>query len=245
MPDTVVFHAGTRRENGRVLTNGGRVVGVTAWADDLRGALDRAYAAVDVIHWPGAMCRRDIGATNYPARDVYDSNDASLLDAHIADAEGAGIDAYIASWWGAGDFTDLAFAALLDRIEAQGSAVRACPYYENVPGGSAENALADLLFILDQYGTREAFFKVDGRPVLFIYGRAMGQISAGEWNWVIDQARLRVRTVICKSEEFTSTRFSVPSMVHPPCSRRTLTRGAPQSFWSVSAARTAEPIKTA
>jgi len=151
------------------------------------------------IHWnegdhdpdiigPGG--RRDIGATNYPARDVYDSNDPAVLDAHIADAEAAGIDAFIASWWGVGDFTDQAFAALLDRIEARGSTVRACPYYENVPGESAENALADLLFILDQYGTREAFFRVDGRPVLFIYGRAMGQLSSGDWNWIIEQVRL-------------------------------------------------------
>ncbi len=62
LPDTVVFHAGTRREGGRVLTAGGRVLGVTAWANDLPEALRRAYAAVGRIHWEGAMFRRDIGA---------------------------------------------------------------------------------------------------------------------------------------------------------------------------------------
>ncbi|MBC7235365.1 MAG: phosphoribosylamine--glycine ligase, partial [Chloroflexi bacterium] len=62
LPDTVVFHAGTKRQDGKIVTAGGRVLGVTAWADDLAGAIERAYAAVERIHWPGAMYRRDIGA---------------------------------------------------------------------------------------------------------------------------------------------------------------------------------------
>lgn len=62
LPNTFVFHAGTRREDGRVLTDGGRVLGVTAWDDDLRSAMERAYARADRIHWPNAMMRRDIGA---------------------------------------------------------------------------------------------------------------------------------------------------------------------------------------
>ncbi|MEA3406482.1 MAG: phosphoribosylamine--glycine ligase [Chloroflexota bacterium] len=62
VPNTIVFHAGTKQEDGRVLTDGGRVLGVTAWADDLRSAVDRAYARADRIHWPDVMMRRDIGA---------------------------------------------------------------------------------------------------------------------------------------------------------------------------------------
>jgi len=62
LPDTVVFHAGTRRDGGRVLTAGGRVLGVTSWAGGLPEALRRAYAAVERIHWDGAIYRRDIGA---------------------------------------------------------------------------------------------------------------------------------------------------------------------------------------
>lgn len=62
LSDTMVFHAGTARQEGRIVTAGGRVLGVTAWADDLPSAIDRAYAAVHQIHWPGAMYRKDIGA---------------------------------------------------------------------------------------------------------------------------------------------------------------------------------------
>lgn len=61
LPDTVVFHAGTARRNGAVVTAGGRVLGVTARGPTLRDALDRAYAAVDGITFDGAYARRDIG----------------------------------------------------------------------------------------------------------------------------------------------------------------------------------------
>ena len=62
LPNTVIFHAGTKREGDRVVTAGGRVLGVTAWDDDLKGAIEHAYSAVDLIHWPEVMFRRDIGA---------------------------------------------------------------------------------------------------------------------------------------------------------------------------------------
>ena len=59
---TTVFHAGTRVENGRIVTAGGRVLGVTALADDLAAARERAYDAVAQIHFEGAQFRRDIAA---------------------------------------------------------------------------------------------------------------------------------------------------------------------------------------
>ncbi len=63
LPDTVVFHAGTRRdERGRVVTAGGRVLGVTALGPDVARARARAYAAADRISWPGAHRRNDIAA---------------------------------------------------------------------------------------------------------------------------------------------------------------------------------------
>ena len=61
MQDIEVFHAGTRRENGELVAAGGRVLGVTALGRDVREANARAYAAIDVIDWPGGYWRRDIG----------------------------------------------------------------------------------------------------------------------------------------------------------------------------------------
>jgi phosphoribosylamine--glycine ligase len=57
-----VFHAGTAAKDGSVVTNGGRVLGVTAWAKDLREARNKAYAAVERIEFDGAHFRTDIGA---------------------------------------------------------------------------------------------------------------------------------------------------------------------------------------
>ena len=59
--NSVVFHAGTKRDNGKVLTNGGRVVGVTALGDTLEAAISNAYSRVDKISWPGKYFRSDIG----------------------------------------------------------------------------------------------------------------------------------------------------------------------------------------
>jgi len=61
MEDVVVFHAGTALDEGRVVTNGGRVLGVTARGDTIQEAQDLAYEAVAKIHFQGARYRSDIG----------------------------------------------------------------------------------------------------------------------------------------------------------------------------------------
>jgi len=58
--DVVVFHAGTAAKNGDIVTNGGRVLGVTALGQTVADAKVRAYAAVNKIKFDGAYCRRDI-----------------------------------------------------------------------------------------------------------------------------------------------------------------------------------------
>lgn len=58
-----VFHAGTAYRDGRFVTNGGRVLGVTARGSDVEEALQRAYAAVETIDFENAHYRRDIGKT--------------------------------------------------------------------------------------------------------------------------------------------------------------------------------------
>jgi len=62
MPDVAVFHAGTQLIDNRVVTSGGRVLGVTAFSDTLLAAKQRAYDAVDKIEFDGSYFRRDIGS---------------------------------------------------------------------------------------------------------------------------------------------------------------------------------------
>ena len=59
----VVYHAGTAEKDGRLVTNGGRVLGVTATGETLPEALQKAYEAVGKIYWDGVHYRHDIGAT--------------------------------------------------------------------------------------------------------------------------------------------------------------------------------------
>jgi phosphoribosylamine---glycine ligase len=56
-----VFHAGTARRDGAIVSNGGRVLNVTALGATVKAAQARAYAAVDRIDFPEGFCRRDIG----------------------------------------------------------------------------------------------------------------------------------------------------------------------------------------
>ncbi len=60
--EAIVFHAGTAEKDGQIVTNGGRVLGVTAKDATIKGAIDKAYAAVEKIHFDHMQFRRDIGA---------------------------------------------------------------------------------------------------------------------------------------------------------------------------------------
>ena len=59
--ESYVFHAGTKKVDGKILSNGGRVLGVTALGDTLEDAINNAYSASDKISWNNKYCRQDIG----------------------------------------------------------------------------------------------------------------------------------------------------------------------------------------
>jgi len=61
-PETLhIFHAGTANQDDNIVTNGGRVLGVTALGDNIQSAIDHAYHAVQKIHWENCYFRKDIG----------------------------------------------------------------------------------------------------------------------------------------------------------------------------------------
>jgi phosphoribosylamine--glycine ligase len=61
LPDTLVYHAGTAYQGDQLISTGGRVLGVTAFGDNIAEAQAKAYKAVDTIEWENGFCRRDIG----------------------------------------------------------------------------------------------------------------------------------------------------------------------------------------
>lgn len=63
--DTVVFHAGTKKEGNKIVTSGGRVLGVTSLGNGIEKAIERTYKAVDKINFERCFFRRDIGSKAY------------------------------------------------------------------------------------------------------------------------------------------------------------------------------------
>ena len=59
--EAIIFHAGTKIENNKLLSNGGRVLNVCACGDTILEAKVKVYAAIDKIDWPHGFYRRDIG----------------------------------------------------------------------------------------------------------------------------------------------------------------------------------------
>jgi len=59
--DSIVFHAGTKEENGKTLTNGGRVIAITSFGENFKEALQTSYKNIDKLHFEKMYFRRDIG----------------------------------------------------------------------------------------------------------------------------------------------------------------------------------------
>ncbi|MBT3270680.1 hypothetical protein HN371_26295 [Candidatus Poribacteria bacterium] len=134
-------------------------------------------------HWIGS-------STNYPAKGAYDSYDPEIIDYHMSLARGAGIDGFVATWWGPDRFDDGVFPALLDHAAAHDMEMSL--YWETVPGEGQQKrdrAVDDLVYALDRYGSHPAFLKVDGLPVIFVYGRVMNEVELGEWPEIIRRAK--------------------------------------------------------
>ncbi|WP_299486985.1 phosphoribosylamine--glycine ligase [uncultured Allomuricauda sp.] len=59
--DSLVFHAGTKESNGKVLTNGGRVIAVTSFGNNFKEALQKSYQNIEKLHFEGMYYRKDLG----------------------------------------------------------------------------------------------------------------------------------------------------------------------------------------
>jgi glycoprotein endo-alpha-1,2-mannosidase len=146
------------------------------------GVPDGPGGAGKIIHWGKIdVANHNIAAsTHYPTLGAYDSHDPKVIEQHCRWAQTAHVDTFIVSWWGHGDYTDQAMPLILDACERHGLA--ACIYYETVPQPqTAATAAQDIIKVLEKYGSHKAQLKVNGKPVVFIYGRAVGQLGLLGW----------------------------------------------------------------
>ena len=145
------------------------------------------------LHWSGvdAAARRIDNATHYPALGAYDTHSAAVVDQQCRWAKDAGVTGFIATWWRQGDFHDQGLPLLLDTASRFG--LRVTVYFEQVNPDrvTAEGAAEDLLYILERYGRHPAWLVADGKPAIFVYGRALGQLKLTGWERVIAQVNTR------------------------------------------------------
>ena len=146
------------------------------------------------VHWDKVQPEKhDIStSTHYPAKGAYDSHDPKVIDDHIRMAKAAGLDGFICTWWGKGAFDDIAFRKVLD-IAAR-NRFEVTVYWETAPGKGREqidHAVDDLVYLVREYGDHPAFLKVEGKPVIFVYGRIMGQVPMKSWPDIMTEAQAR------------------------------------------------------
>jgi hypothetical protein len=119
-------------------------------------------------------------ATKYtPTLGDYDSSDPTVLNRHVAQAEYAGLDALISSYWGAGTKTAQRLPLLLDAARAQAFHISAYYEPESEPTPPTDSALKADFDALAGLTTDSAWLKVSGKPVLFIYNTGPEASCAG------------------------------------------------------------------
>jgi hypothetical protein len=158
------------------------------------GWYGRPSASEAWVHWAGVdeAAGRIGTATHYPALGAYDSHDPQIIEQHFRWAKAAGITGFIVSWWGQGDFQDRGMPLLLEAARRSGLSISI--YFEEVRPRDAptpDGASDAVLYVLERYGHDAAWLRVDGKPVLFIYGRAVSQLKLDGWQTVAAQVNQR------------------------------------------------------
>jgi len=123
--------------------------------------------------------RRDIAAEDYPLLGAYDSNNESVIEQHVKWAKEAGISCFIVSWWGQGSFEDKALTHI--RNVCENNSFKFTVYYEITSG--INQTIDDLAYLLRNYAGSSSWYRIDGRPVIFIYSRARDNLNPQAWNW--------------------------------------------------------------
>jgi len=145
------------------------------------------------VHWKDVISREERieNSSHYPELGAYDSHDPAIVEKQVSAARAAGVTGFITSWWGPDSFEDRGMPLLLEAAQRHNLTVSA--YYEKVGGADSGSrikaAVADLGYLLAQYGHHKAWLRAGGRPVIFIYGRAIGALSPAEWQEVEAQVR--------------------------------------------------------
>lgn len=168
-------------------------------------------------HWEKVRTEdQAIGSsTHYPVLGAYDSYDPAIIHWHIEAARTNGVSGFISSWWGRDSYEDGVMPLLLEEAGRAGFKISA--YWETAPGmGSAqiERAISDLAYLVTRYGTNAAFLKVDGMPVVFVYGRVMSEVPLTSWPKIVTEARARAGDFLLIADGYETSHARLFDGVH-------------------------------
>ncbi len=122
--------------------------------------------------------RRDIASVFYPMVGPYDGRDPRLLDYHVLSARAAGLDGFIADWYGPGTHSDNVFGLLLETAERLRFRAAICleeksffPGYAEVRsrGGALDEAERQIRHVLETHAKSPAYARVKDRPLLYLF----------------------------------------------------------------------------
>jgi hypothetical protein len=131
------------------------------------------------FHWDYYTNDNIATSTNYPILGPYDSYDPRIIMAHIALAKQAGIDGFIASWWGFDSFEDNALGTILEVADSMDFGISV--YYESVRTMTQEQVISELEYLFSSYGDHPAFLHDQGEPVVFVYVPGYSNRDAEFW----------------------------------------------------------------
>jgi len=115
--------------------------------------------------------------THHPLLGFYDSNNDTIIEKHVNLSKEAGIDGFIVSWWGINHFTDNASVHI--RNVCKQNDFKFTFYYEDT--SSVNQTVNDIVYILNNYANSSAWYKIDDRPVIYIYCRARDNLNPQSW----------------------------------------------------------------
>ncbi|MCX6101555.1 MAG: glycoside hydrolase family 99-like domain-containing protein [Candidatus Bipolaricaulota bacterium] len=151
------------------------------------------------VHWNPAHANYD--ATHVPLTGYYDSLEPETVRRQIRQAKAAGIDGFIASWWGLNSFEDRAFHVLLRVAEEESFLVTV--YVEDA--ATPAQIVTDVSAIVFRYALSPAFLSIDGRPVVFFYVRVAEKFTIDEWRGVFAALDANGRSVFAIGDRLDPT----------------------------------------
>jgi glycoprotein endo-alpha-1,2-mannosidase len=160
-----------------------------------------------------------IGNTaRYPIKGPYSSHDVDVIDWQIDQAKAHGITGFIVSWFGTGPegaWINESLIRVLDR--AANKDFKVAVYWEQAPGDGQEQinrAVGELGHVVRSYGKKSSFLKVNGKPVVFVYGRVQAQVPLTAWPEIIRRTREEAGDFLLVADGFLESLACVFDGVH-------------------------------